>query len=158
MTEPQTEDMLLDIQLMQQGHPLWDKTIDFARNCSWKAGPYLARMMEANAFQDWERVISASEEDAIAGFCTLTEKDELPEEYGYKPFIGFVFVDEAYRGRRLSEKMISQASRYAKELGYRTIYLMSGEHGLYEKYGFEKIGEFDTIFGTHDQLFRRPAG
>ena len=35
---------------------------------------------------------------------------------------------------------------------------MSGEHGLYEKYGFEKIGEYRTIFGTTDQLFYKNTG
>ena len=30
-----------------------------------------------------------------------------------------------------------------------------GERGLYEKYGFEKIGEHRTTYGTTDQLFRR---
>ncbi len=24
--------------LIQSGHPFWEKTISFARNCSWKAG------------------------------------------------------------------------------------------------------------------------
>ena len=32
---------------------------------------------------------------------------------------------------------------------------MSGEQGLYEKYGFEKIGDFETIWGTTDQLFQK---
>ncbi|MCR4584763.1 MAG: GNAT family N-acetyltransferase [Lachnospiraceae bacterium] len=32
---------------------------------------------------------------------------------------------------------------------------MSGEIGLYEKYGFEKIGNMTTVYGTVDQLFRR---
>ena len=30
---------------------------------------------------------------------------------------------------------------------------MSGEVGLYEKYGFTKIGDFATIYGDTDQLF-----
>lgn len=30
---------------------------------------------------------------------------------------------------------------------------MSGEVGLYEKYGFEKLGDNATIYGTTDQLF-----
>lgn len=30
---------------------------------------------------------------------------------------------------------------------------MSGEIGLYEKYGFEKLGDHETVYGTADQLF-----
>ena len=37
--------MSVAISVMTYGHPLWDKTISFAENCSWKAGPYLAKMM-----------------------------------------------------------------------------------------------------------------
>ena len=61
--------------------PIWEKTISFARNCSWKAGPILAAKMEENNFQDWERVIVAINHEAIVGYCMLCEKDELPD-YG----------------------------------------------------------------------------
>ncbi len=143
----------MEIQMIQKGHILWDKTISFAQSCSWKAGPYLADRMKVNSFKDWERVIVAVENENIVGYCTFSEKDELSEEYDYSPFIGFVFVDERHRGKRVSEKMIQYTLSYAKSIGYRTVYIMSGEHGLYEKYGFEKIGDFHTIYGTTDQLF-----
>ena len=145
----------LKISVMACGHPLWDQVIAFAEACSWRAGPYLANMMRKNEFQGWERVVAACADGRVIGFCTFTEQDELPVEHGYSPFIGFVFVEEGSRGRRVSEKMISCASAYAKTLGYKTVYLMSGEKGLYEKYGFEKIGDFETIWGTVDQLFQK---
>lgn len=145
----------LQICAMACGHPLWEQTIAFAQQCSWRAGPYLANMMRKNEFLPWERVVAAAKEGRVIGFCTFTEKDELPEQYGYAPFIGFVFVEEGSRGHRISEKMISCASEYAKALGYKAVYLMSGEEGLYEKYGFEKIGDFETIWGTVDQLFQK---
>ena len=138
--------------MMQKDHNLWNKTISFAQSCSWKAGPVLAERMKENAFQNWERVIVAVENDGIVGFCTFTEKDELPEEYGYSPFIGFMFVDERYRGNRISEAMIRRVLSYAESIGFRTVYIMSGEHGLYEKYGFTVIGDYNTIYGTTDQL------
>ena len=144
----------MNIILMQNRHPLWEKTAAFAQNCSWRAGAILAERMRENRFQDWERVIIAAEQNEIAGFCTLTEQDELPADSGISPFIGFIFVDEQYRGNRLSEQMIRQALRYAKETGCQTVYIMSGEQGLYEKYGFEKLGDLETIYGTTDQLFR----
>ena len=148
----------MEIQLICQGHPLWEETTAFARASSWSAGPYLAGMMANNAFQDWERVAVATDGDRPAGYCVFAEKDELPEEYGFSPFIGFVYVDEKYRGRRISGQMIHEVVRYAGTLGFRKVYLMSGEHGLYEKYGFEKIGEYRTIFGTMDQLFYKNTG
>ncbi len=143
----------MDISLIRYGNPLWEKTIEYAKNCSWKAGSFLAKKMEDNDFLDWERVIVATEQNKIAGYCTFCKKDELPEEYEYSPFIGFVFVGEKFRGRRISETMIGVASEYAKKLEYDRIYIMSGEKSLYEKYGFVKIGDFKTIYGSVDQLF-----
>ena len=144
-----------EILTIQPDHPMWEKTIAYARACSWRAGPALAGKMAENGFRDWERVIIAVLDGHIAGFCTLAEKDELPDRYPYSPFIGFVFVDEIYRGRRLAGQMIGQAARYAGTLGFQEVYVMSGEQGLYEKYGFEKTGDYETIYGTTEQLFRR---
>lgn len=143
----------MEFRTLQHGDPLWDTTITFAAGCSWRAGAALAAKMRANDFLPWERVFVAVEGGQIAGYCTLTEKDELPPEHGFTPFIGFVFVDEQWRGQRLSEKLIGQALRYAGALGYRKAYIMSGEQGLYEKYGFQKLGDYRTIYGSIDQLF-----
>ena len=49
--------------------------------------------------------------------------------------------------------MILTVLGYAASAGFEKVYLMSGEVGLYEKYGFEKMGEYDTIYGEKDQLF-----
>ena len=49
--------------------------------------------------------------------------------------------------------MLKSAASYAHELGYQKVYIMSGEIGLYEKYGFIKLGDYETIYGTIDQLF-----
>ena len=72
--------------------------------------------MKNNDFNTWERVFVACVNGKVAGFCTLAEKDELPEEYQFTPFIGFVFVYEPYRGNRLSELMIQSAILYAREI------------------------------------------
>lgn len=144
----------MNILLISQEHPLWEKTACFAESCSWRAGAFLAERMRENRFQPWERVIIALDCGRIAGFCTLTEKDELPDDAPFSPFIGFVFVVEQYRGNRLSEQMIRSACGYAKETGCQAVYIVSGEQGLYEKYGFEKIGDYETIYGTTEQLFQ----
>lgn len=144
---------MTEVHLMTQGHQYWEETISLAENCSWKAGPFLAEKMRKNEFKEWERVCAACVDGKVAGFCTVAEKDELPEGYMFTPFIGFVFVDDVYRGNRLSEMMIQNAVLYARKVGYEKIYIMSGEIGLYEKYGFVKLGNYETIYGTVDQLF-----
>ena len=143
----------MDIFAITSDHPLWEKTRCFAEESAWPGGDFLAKQMRENRFLSWERVFVACDGGALCGFCSFTQYDEMPERYGYSPFIGCVYVDPSRRGNRLSEKMLLAASRYAKTLGYESVYLMSGELGLYEKYGFEKIGVYDTIFGTKEQLF-----
>lgn len=93
---------------MTNTHEKWETVAGFAEKCSWRAGKYLAELMRSDSFRDRERVFAAFDDGIPAGFCTLTEKDELAPKYPYTPFIGFVFVDEAHRGRRLSGKMIKK--------------------------------------------------
>ena len=143
----------MKIEQLTSKHENWDKAAVFAENCSWGAGKTLAGLMGKNEFKDWERVFAAFEDDEPVGFCTLTAKDELHPKYPYTPLIGFVFVDEAHRGRRISEKMVEKVLEYAKSIGYGKVYVMSGEKGLYEKYGFIPMGEFESVYGGSEELF-----
>lgn len=144
---------MTELFLMTPGHRFWEETASLAENCSWKAGPFLSEKMNSGPFLPWERVCAARVDGKIVGFCTFLEKDELPDTFSFSPFIGFVFVEEAYRGNRLSEWMIQRVITYARELGFKNIYIMSGEVGFYEKYGFTKLGDYPTIYGSVDQLF-----
>ncbi|MBR5682191.1 MAG: GNAT family N-acetyltransferase [Ruminococcus sp.] len=143
----------MEIYTMTDTHQKWGNVADYAEKCSWSAGKYLAELMRSNSFKDTERIFAAFEGGEPVGFCTLTEKDELDPKYPYSPLIGFIFVDEAYRGRRLSEKMIRKIFGYLRIIGSSKVYIMSGEKGLYEKYGFVRMGEYDTIYGGREQLF-----
>lgn len=145
----------MEIIAITKEHKLWRKTASFAKHCSWRAGGLLTVRMVENLFKPWERVFVALEDEKIIAFCTLTEKDEMPEQHDFAPFIGFIFVDDMHRGMRISEKLINAASDYAAELGFSTIYIMSDHIGLYEKYGFEKIGDYKTVYGWVDQLFAK---
>ena len=97
----------MEIYTMTNAHEKWERVAAFAEKCSWGAGKYLAELMRKSFFKDWERVFAAFEDEEPVGFCTLTEKDELLPKYPYTPLIGFVFVDELHRGKRISEKMIN---------------------------------------------------
>lgn len=119
---------------------LWEKTAAYARACSWGAGKGLADRMQERRFLPWERVFAALDGANIAGFCTFSKDDCIPD-VPYTPYIGYVFVGEDYRGRRLSGELIRCALRYAKELGFPKVYLVSDHEGLYEKYGFVKVDE-----------------
>ncbi|MCL2351472.1 MAG: GNAT family N-acetyltransferase [Firmicutes bacterium] len=141
------------IKRLSPGDGLWNRVIGYAQNCSWGAGPILAARMRENGFTDWESVFAALGGDGqIAGFCTLEKKDIFPE-LPYTPYIGFVFVGEAYRGKRLSQRLCGEAIAYAGELGFGKVYVGSGHAGLYEKYGFAKIGGKMAPWGEMQGLY-----
>ena len=117
---------------------LWLPLAEYAHNCSWRAGKFLAGEMRENRFSDWERVFVAREDETIAGYCTLAKVDCIPN-VPYTPYIGYVFVGEPFRGKRLSERLCISAMTYARSIGFYEVYLVSDQENLYEKYGFEKL-------------------
>ncbi|MBQ6212557.1 MAG: GNAT family N-acetyltransferase [Ruminococcus sp.] len=143
----------MEIYTMTNTHEKWGITAAFAEKCTWRAGKRLSELMCSNFFKERERVFAAFEDGEPVGFCTLSEKDELDPKYPYSPLIGFVFVDEVHRGRRISGRMIEKVLEYAKSIGYDKAFVMSGEKGLYEKYGFEYMGDFESIYGGKERLF-----
>ncbi len=134
---------------------MWERLIEYARNCSWEgAGAHLAEMMRENRFSDWEAVFAAVNRDNIIGFCTFLKTDYYPENR-YSPWISTVFVDEAARGKHISHAMIEAAIRYAKENGFKTVYIPSDMEGFYEKCGFKKIDELENYSGEIDNIYSR---
>ena len=144
----------MDVLKIEKGSRRWNELIVYAQNCSWIAGKHLAGMMEKNAFTEWESVFAAISEEKIVGFCTFLKTDYYPENR-YFPWISCIFVDEAYRGSRISGKMIEAVIAYAKEQGFSKVYIPSDMIGVYEKYGFEKIDELQNYSGDMDHIFAR---
>jgi predicted GNAT family N-acyltransferase len=142
----------MQIESLFYNDNLWQIVAEYAQNCSWKAGTTLAKQMNECHFSDWERVFAALDGVQIAGYCTLAKSDCIPD-IAYTPYIGFVFVEEQYRGNRFSEKLIFSALAYAKELGFDKVYLVSDHVNLYEKYGFVKIDEKKAPWGAMETIF-----
>jgi predicted N-acetyltransferase YhbS len=143
----------MEIRALQFEDDLWNSFIQYAENCSWEAGPFLAKQMRENRFSDWEMIFVATEDTNILGYCTIAKKDCIPNVI-YTPYIGFVFVGEEYRGNRISEQLVKFALAYAENIGFKEVFLVSGEEGLYEKYGFTKIDDKKDFGGNDQQIFR----
>ena len=130
----------------------WAKLINFVKNSSWRESPIIAKNWEEVKYLDWERIFVAIENNNIVGHCSLNEKDSVPN-VEYTPYIQAVFVNEQYRGNRISEKMINSAIEYAKTLGFDKVYIVSDHRNFYEKYGFEKIDEKNDYRGELQSIF-----
>lgn len=144
----------IKIEKLQSNSNLWNQTIAYANNCSWNVGRHLAKLLEQDDFQDFEGVFIALIGNNIIGFCTFLETDYYPENR-YFPWISSIFVDEEYRGNRISEKLIQSAINHARIFGFDKVYIPSNIIGLYEKYGFCKIDELENYDGDIDNIFMK---
>ena len=141
-------------RVLARSDALWERAAEYAEKCSWQAGASLAREMREGALSGWETVIAALDGDKICGFCSVSKKDCMPE-LPYTPYVGYVFIDEAHRGRRLSQRMIEAAAGYLKSVGFSEIYLTSDHVNLYEKYGFEAIDRRRAFWGGMETIYRK---
>ena len=132
----------------------WQNVLDYAKNCTREAWPILTQKMQWNEFLDWERIFIAIDNEKIVGFCTFTKEDWIPN-CDYTPFVWFIFVDENYRWKRISEKMINAVEEYAKTLNFKNLYIVSDHKGLYEKYWFEKCDEKIDELWRSETIFVR---
>lgn len=144
----------MQVLRLTPAHPLWPALADYADGCGWCAGPHLADMLLQNRFSGWEAAFAAVAGGRIVGYCTLLATDYYPENR-YSPWISSIFVDEALRGRRVCGQLIAQACEYAREQGFRTVYIPSDMTGFYERYGFEKIDTLKNYGGETDSIFAR---
>ena len=137
---------------------LWDKVSEYAANCSWQTtGQYLSDKMQQNDFLEWERVFAAISQGAVIGFCAFT-KDSTVLGEKYSPYIGFLFVDETYRGNHIGRELCFSAVKYAGSINYDKVYLYSDLLNYYEKMGFDKIGEEDTPWGVRHSVYAYKTG
>ncbi len=131
---------------------MWFEVRDYANNCSWRAGKALAEAMDNNVFKEWERVIVAYENGNICGYCTVAEKDCIPD-VDYTPYIGYLFVGEKYRGNKLSQKLIRYAIDYLKVIGFNKVHIVSDHENLYEKYDFRVIDRKIAPWGSEEKIY-----
>ena len=141
-------------ETITSSNELWEQVRAYAAACSWSAGKSLAYSMQANVYTDWERVIVAYQGEHICGYCTVAKTDCIPN-VPYTPYIGYVFVDEEYRGNRLSQKLILFAISYLKEMGFNEVYLVSDHENLYEKYGFSVVDRALAPWGSVEKIYRK---
>lgn len=132
----------------------WATLANTIRTISWTAGESLYQKMNTSAFTEWEGLTVGKIHGELVGFCTVVKQDSLQIKQ-YTPFIGYVFVFEDYRGQRLSQKLLTFSENYLKKIGFGQVYLVSDEKGLYEKFGYEKIGLEKTMHGNQETIFQK---
>lgn len=144
----------MQVKSITKNDKLRNILIHYCEDCPREAWPILAQKMNENNFLDWERIFVTIENEQIIWFCTFTKEDWIPD-CDYSPFVWFMFIDENYRWKRLSEQMINEVEKYAKSLNFEKLYIVSDHKWLYEKYWFEKCDEKMDELGRVETIFFR---
>ena len=124
----------------------------------WAGGNYLHQLLadgDLAAVRGPEpRVLLLCEGEALCGFCTLTETDDIqPTEL--HPWIGFVFVFPEWRGRRLGGQLLTHAEAICRREGREAVYIATGHEGLYERYGYSFLCEAPCLSGGMERVYRK---
>ena len=125
--------------------------------CDWDAGQYLHRLLKEDRFHEFygkkARVLMLTDGTNLVSFCTYAERDDIPET-DLTPWMGFVYTAPEYRGRRLIGRLVAEVRALAREDGYDSIWISTGETGLYEKYGAEYVMTGKDLRGNDSRICR----
>ena len=129
------------------------RLLEFAESFSWvEVREHVVKGLLNWEFEDWETPFAAVADGRIVGMAAIMKSDYYPLP-GIFPWVTTIFVSEEYRGRRLSEKLIEHANRYALSLGFTRTYIPSEYTGLYEKYGYRYVRDIINYGGGTDRLY-----
>lgn len=124
--------------------------------CDWTAGRYLHTLLSENRFHELygenSRVLMLTDGTKLVSFCTYVQRDDIPDT-ALTPWLGFVWTHPDYRGRRLMGRLIARVKTLARDDGYDTLYISTGETGLYEKYGAEFLTVLKDRRGEDSRVY-----
>ena len=142
------------IEKVDKGTPLANELLSFVENCSYDAKDHIAGLVRNWEFTDWETMFAAKADGKVIGMASALKEDyyPLPE---ILPWVSCIFVDEDYRGQRISGKLIDYANEYLKKQGFEKSYIPTcpGNVGLYEHYGYSFVREITNYGGDNDLLY-----
>ena len=139
--------MYYEIVPMNRGHV--DQIAALEKECF--STPWSVTMLEDALYNDAASFIVAEDTDGnVIGYAGLN----VVLDEGY---INNIAVEEAARRHGVASALLDVYCRFAAvNLAFLTLEVRKSNAaaiGLYEKYGFAKLGDFETIYGGTDQLF-----
>lgn len=99
-------------------------------------------------------MIIAKDGNHVVGFCTLVKKDIIDTK-DYTPNIATVFVAPEYRGKHISQKLVTTGENKLKEIGFGSVYITTQHEGLYEKWGYREITKENDRFGRLMRVLKK---
>lgn len=151
-------DAELVLKKVDKNTELVEQLISFVEQFSWDdVKEHLLHTLRTWEYTDWETPFVAMADNKIIGMASIMKNDyyPIPEIY---PWISSIFVEEKYRGYRISEKLINFANKYAMGCGFNKTYISSEHMGLYEKYGYCYLQDIVNYGNGIDRLYVKQLG
>ena len=143
------------IQKVEKGTKLADELLSFIENSAWDdVKEHMIDLIRNWNFIDWEGMFVAKADGKIIGMTSVMKEDYYPMPELY-PWVSSVYVDEEYRGQRVSGKLIDYANDYLRNLGFEKSYIPSDHVGLYERYGYTYVREIVNYGGQEEHLYEK---
>lgn len=92
----------------------------------------------------------------VYGWEGSIKKEEIMSEE-LSPWITPLLVHPDERGNRYGKILLEHARRDAARLGFKVVYLTTGEIGFYEKYGFREVGLTTFTWGRPTKVYEHDA-
>lgn len=128
------------------------KARDYILSQDYSSSKNYIRSIENNELNGYEDSFLIIYDNEIIGFFQIKSEDGLVD-ISYEPWLCRLFVDENYRGNRITEIVTNFAFNYCKEFGFDKIYLSTNHKGLYEKFSWKKIGSGISKSGMVRDIF-----
>ena len=101
------------------------------------------------------QIVVAIKDKQIIGYYSLVAKELVKDNHDYTPWLGTLFIRKKYRNNHYSPILIEDACHRVKDMGYDNLYLATEHNGLYEKFGFEKIGLGVYLWNVPTKFYKK---
>jgi ribosomal protein S18 acetylase RimI-like enzyme len=88
----------------------------------------------------------------VYGWEGSVRQDEILSE-NLSPWITPLLIHPDERGNRYGKLLLEHAPKEAGRLGFKVVYLTTGEIGYYEKYGFREVGLTTFTWGRPTKIY-----
>ena len=131
------------------------------QKADWGAAKFLAELLQKGIFmetlcepENGGRLFLLTDGERLISFLSITRQDCI-RDMEKIPWIGFVYTSPEYRGRGFCRSLMEYAEGQAKLQDYREVFVATDHIGLYERMGYEYIGNTADVWGEDSRIYKK---